>query len=223
MKLQRLNRGARRLMTPEFVRGQGDGTLATDLWEPFAEPVEPAMRLDEFAVLIDDLIATTAPFSTAIDARAAVEFHGALRLSRRAASDEGIWRFLAVAFRPNFVRHRWENPTFSVGRSRFWSFGTRPDSNVFARLWWIAELTHAGDDYELTRRVLASQSIANQIFTRSFCEHRPCVQACVDAFEGRSPDESERLARELHHALSTRVLETMSVSELADLLSELSG
>jgi len=133
------------------------------------------------------------------------------------AADEGVWRFLAVVVRPQFVRHRWENPTFALARSRFWGFGTRPDSNTFSRLWWIAELTREGRDYSLTERVLAHQSLANLIFTRSFCEHRPCVEACVEVFEPLTPEAMERAARDLHHGLSTRVLETLTTADVVEL------
>jgi hypothetical protein len=224
MRLQRLNRAARRLVTPEFVRGEDEhARLEVEAWEPYAEAAASARSLERFREATDQIIATTEPFSTTIDARVAIAFHQSLPLTLREAADPGIWRFLAVVVRPEFVRHRWENPTFSVARSRFWSPGTRPDSNAIARLWWIAELTRDGDDYGLTKRTLRSQAIANAIFIRSFCEHRPAIEACVEWFGEMNRDEIEEGARNLHHALSTRVLPTLEKADIQSLLGTSKG
>src|SRR5690606_3886261 len=117
----------------------------------------------------------------ALDAAVAPEIHQSLPLSRRVASDPGVWRFLTVVHRPDYVPHRWAMRSKAQMVRRYWDFGTRPDSNAFARLWWIAELTitkdASGDPYHLTRRVLGAQPLATAIFTRTLSQYAPAVSA----------------------------------------------
>ena len=126
-----------------------------------------------------------------------------------------------MAFRPDFVRHRWENRAWATMRTRFWMPGTRPDSNAFSRLWWIAELTRDGDSCDLTRRVLARQSLANSIFVRNFSFYRPAVGAFAFVLEYASAEVLEAVARRFNAVLSTNTLEGQSTEKLAELLKDI--
>jgi hypothetical protein len=99
-------------------------------------------------------------------------------------------------------------------RSRFWSIGTRHTSNVLARLWWIAELTRDGHSYELTERVLSKQSLAIQIFVRSWSQHRPAVEAFVDTMHDAPSEDIEHAARLLSRYLATTPLEGLTSADV---------
>lgn len=97
----------------------------------------------------------------------------------------------------------------------------RHDSNVFSRLWWVAELTREGGDYALTERVFARQSIAIQVFVRRYSWHRPAVVALLDELEEASPRVVDRVTRDLVGALGTLALEALSLHELRALVRAL--
>jgi Family of unknown function (DUF6339) len=208
MKLLRLSPEARSLVTRELASG---ALLRHDAsaYDGFLEDPGVAIDIAELDGVLDELIATTTRHDAAIDRLAAPAIHRALPLPRREAANPGVWRFLAVAHRPDFVRHRWEARSWATMRTRFWSPGTRPDSNAFYRLWWIAELTRNGASYDLTERVLARQHLATQIFVRGFSEVRSAVEAFVDGMDDAASGDVERVARELNGALSTLVLEVI--------------
>ena len=155
------------------------------------------------------------PFDTALDADLAPRLHRALKLTRREAADVGLWRFLTVVARPDFVRHRWENKSWATMRTRFLRPGTRPDSNALGRLWWMAELTRADSDYSLTARMLKSQSLANAIFVRSLSYYQPAVVALVDTLENRGADEVERTMVRLTRWLGVTPLEGLSSEDIS--------
>jgi hypothetical protein len=225
MSLHRLTPEAKSFVTPELASGQ------RELWQPdelrgvivpFA--TRRSVDLDALDACLDELFCRVPRHDSSFDGFVAPELHARLRLSRREAAEPGLWRWLAVVHRPDLVRHRWENRSWATMRRRFWSIGTRPDSNAFARLWWIAELTRdaASDDpYALTRRVFARQPLATPIFIRSLSHHRPAVVALVDVLELAPPDVIERTLRAFNAALSLRVLEALDERELHALVTRL--
>lgn len=222
-RLERIVPEGKRLVTPELVSGALAAHSPTAL-APFLEMLDDDIDLDPLGEVVDSTMADTAPFDAEIDRRLAPPLHRCLTLSRRAASDAGIWRFLAIAFRPGFVRHRWENRSWATMRSRFWSLGTRPDSNAFGRLWWIAELT-VGDegDYSLTDRVLRRQTLATSLFVRSLASWRPAVAAAVDVLERESAEQIERCLVGLSRLAATVPLESMDEDDVRDHLERIAG
>ena len=106
-------------------------------------------------------------------------------------------------------------------RARFWRAGLRHDSNTFSRLWWIAELTQLDGDYGLTRRAFASQSLAIQVFIRSFAHYRPAAAACIDALEEHPTAIIERVLPRFHAYLSTVALEGRPQAQLREILDEM--
>jgi len=247
MKLHGLHPDARRLVTPELVSGQlrlwperayadllteapcprdtaGREGSARDRGEVDSAALDSA-ALDSAALdgAVDQAIRTFAPFDPQLDGWLAPRLHRALPLSRRDASAPGLWRFLAVVHRPGLIRHRWEHRSLRIMKARFWSIGTRADHNTFCRLWWIAELTRDGADYDLTRRVLSRQRLARSLFTRELSWHRPLVAACADALADAPVTEIDRTMSQLARALSTIVLESRSEAELRELVGRLRG
>lgn len=208
------------------TRELADGTTQRhepDEYERFLDDCEGKYDLDAFEAAVDDLVARTTRYDAGIDRFAAPAIHAALPLPRREAAHPGVWRFLAVIHRPEFVRHRWEMRSWSTMRTRFWRPGTRPDSNAIGRLWWIAELSREGDSYELTARALARQPIATSIFVRQFSSYRPAVEAFVTVMEDAVSDEIEAVVRRFNALLSTIVLEGQTVEELVEWLGRIRG
>jgi hypothetical protein len=214
----RLERTGRRLVTPELARGKIE--RYTD--EAFRGDVEPLPRdvsTADFDDAIDEVLARTRPFeSNEVDPSAAPRIHRALPLTRREASDIGIWRFLAVVHRPDFIRHRWEFRSWATMKTRFWDLGTRPDSNSLYRLWWIAELTATGDDYTLTEQVLRSQSLANPVFIRSLSFFRPAVEAAVEVLADCPSAVVEQVLLKLQRYCSVVPLEGLDREAIAGVL-----
>lgn len=220
MKLHRLAPEAHCLVTEALARGELDRHPPA-AYERFLDESAEPVELDELDEALDEVIANAPRHDPVIERRAAPLVHRALRLSRREAAQAGVWRFLAVVHRPDFVRHRWEVAAWATTRTRYWSLGTRHDSNVFSRLWWIAELTRDGGDYALTERAFGRQAIAIQIFIRRYSWSRAAVAALLDELDDASPRVIERVTRDLVGALGTLVLEAIEPSRLRDLVREL--
>jgi hypothetical protein len=220
MMLRGLAAEGKRLLTPELASGAVDRWQASDCAE-FLIELERGLDLDPFDQAIDRALQALPRYDPSLDATLAPALHRALPLSRREAADPALWRYLTVVHRPDFVRHRWENRSWSSMRSRFWSPGTRPDSNVFARLWWIAELTREQQDYALTEAVLARQHLATTLFVRTLGSYRPAVAACMQELESSPSQQVEATIKLLNKALGTLVLESLSVDDLAPLIRDL--
>jgi hypothetical protein len=213
LNLHRLSPEGACLVTRELATGEKERYEPAE-YQRFLDECETQTPLDEFDATVDEVIASTRPYDPGADRVAAPRLHQALRLSRRAAADPGVWRYLAVVRRPHFVRHRWELRTLTQMRRRFWRPGTRSDSNAYSRLWWIAELTREGDSYALTERVLSRQPLATQLFVRDFCHHRPAIVALVDVLEDSPGDEVEAVVRHFSSFLTTVVLEAQSADAI---------
>jgi len=218
--LRALHPDGRRLVVPELASGERD-RWPEAAYAGLVRELPTRVELDDLDAAVDAVLADFAPYDAAIDARAAVALHRALPLSPREAAEPGVWRFLAVIHRPDFVRHRWENRSWKTMRTRFWRIGTRPDSNALARLWWIAELSRRGRDYATTERVLSRQPLANNLFVRDMASYRPLVHAYVEALHDAPSGVIEACTRALQRRLSLVVLESLDEAELTALLREL--
>jgi hypothetical protein len=212
-KLLRLKLEGQRLATPELASGEQE-EWPESAWGELVEAFPREVPLSGFHQAIDGIEKRFQPFDTAIDAELAPQLHRALKLTRRDAAHIGLWRFLTVVARPDFVRHRWENRSWATMRTRFLRPGTRPDSNALGRLWWMAEHTRAESDYSLTARVLKSQTLANAIFVRSLSFYRPAVVALVETLEDRGAEETERTMVRLTRWLGVTPLEGLSSEDI---------
>jgi hypothetical protein len=220
MMLRGLRGEGKRLLTPELASGEVERWSERE-YAPLLLELERKIALDVFDQAVDFTLAATARYESASDALLAPRIHRALPLSRREAADPAPWRFLAVVHRPDLVRHRWENRSWASMRARFWAPGTRPDSNTFCRLWWIAELSRQGDDYSLTETLLSRPALANALFVRNLSSYQPAVAACTHALSGATSAEVEATLKLLHKTLSTIVLEALSFDQLYELTTRL--
>lgn len=220
MMLRGLRAEGKRLLTPELASGAVERWSEREYGSLLLDH-ERKIALNAFDQAVDLTLAATPAFEAASDVLLAPRLHRALGLSRREASNPALWRFLTVVHRPDLVRHRWENRSWASMRARFWSPGTRPDSNVFCRLWWIAELCREGDDYRLCETVLARPALATGLFIRGLSSHRPAVAATCQVLADANSAETEATLKLLHKTLSTQVLEALSFEQLCDLLTRL--
>ncbi|MBX3270388.1 MAG: hypothetical protein KF729_09020 [Sandaracinaceae bacterium] len=217
MTLRSLHPEGRRLVTPELADGRVE-RWSEQAWLPLTRELDRAIPLDAFDAAVDGALVEHPAHAPALDAWLAPRLHASLPLTRREAADPGIWRFLAVVRRPELARHRWENVSWAVTKQRYWSFGTRHTANVFARLYWVAELTREGASYALTERVLGRPALATPLFARGWSQHRPAVEAFVDVL-GEAPGEDvERAAKLLSRHLALVPLELLDADELRTLL-----
>jgi hypothetical protein len=212
--LQSLLPEGRRLLTSEFLHGER-ARWSEDECRDLVRPIDRSLALDAlFAAIPSEL----PPNKADVDARFAVALHRSLPLTRREAADPGVWRYLAVVAAPELIRRRWsaEEKTF---RSRFWRPGTRPDSNYYSRLWWIAEVTAGPDrDDARTLKALASQALANAMFVRRFSHYFPAVQACISVLGDRSSEVVHRAALTLNRELALRPREALTADDIAEIL-----
>lgn len=214
MNLQILLPEGRRLLTKEFLhdaRARWSHAQCHDV----VAPLERSIPLGGF---IADLPRHLPDNKADVDGELAVAIHQHLPLHRREAADPGVWRYLAVIAAPEFIRLRWsaDENTF---RSRFWTPGTRPDSNYYSRLWWIAELTAGVDhDYTRTRKALSSQALANAIFVRNFSHYFPAVKACIDVLGEVPGDTIHRVILAFNRELALLPREALTDQDIVDLL-----
>ncbi|TKK85796.1 hypothetical protein FDA94_24510 [Herbidospora galbida] len=115
---------------------------------------------------------------TSADAWLAPVLHATLRLTRREASDPGLWNYLAIGLAPEYVywRHMSRGNPPTVSRTRF----SGPFySQAFARLWWAAELFRDGPDYGPVAVACANQDVMNTVLRLEMILHRPTAQAII--------------------------------------------
>lgn len=219
MKLAILhNATARRLVTREFVRGDKDRYSEEEL----APYIVALPRTIEAGLLTTQLRTrlSGAPQDPKIDLGVAILLHKSLRLTRREAAQNGLWSYFAIAVLPELVRHRWDTDQTTT-RDRFWRPGTRPDSNYYGRLWWMAELTSEQGSYELTKQVFDNQSLAKSLFVRKLSHHRPAIRACVKILGRAGSARVEAAIRDLQKRLSVYPLAALSENDLIHLLKTL--
>jgi hypothetical protein len=218
-QLKRLTQDARDIVDIEFLRG--DRSISEADIEDHLVEVDAFGDLDALADAIDEAMADHEEGSHEIERDVAPAVHRELDLTRRQASDIGIWHYLAIVWRPDFVRHRWpwEDPqrTETSMREKFLGSATDLYANAFHRLWWHAELTYdpeRDDPYALTREVASFQRLADWLFDPGFARYKPLVVACGDALSDESTAVVNKTVKRVNHAVSTIPIEGQSQDEL---------
>jgi len=212
--LQSLLPEGRRLLTVEFLHGERarwSEEECRDLLVPHERPVP----LENFVAALPHRLPRN---KLDVDGELAVAIHQSLPLQRREAADPGPWRYLAVVVAPELIRRRWsaEESTFP---SRFWHLSTRPDSNYYARLWWIAELTAGVDhDYTRTRKALRLSTLSTALFVRNFSHYFPLVKTFIDILGEESGETVNRVVLELTRELALHPQEALTEEDIAGIL-----
>jgi hypothetical protein len=223
-EMKRLTDDGRRLIDERFLRGDREQLSSSEVQE-FLEPVTTSgeARIEELGEELEAIKGQYDRYDPHIDAEAAPHVHRCLDISRRVASDPGVWHYLTTVHYPGFVRHRWEYNTKRAMTEKFLAAGRDIYSNALHRLWWIAELTYQEGDsesqgYDLTQRVLRNQTLANRIFDRDFARYKPASIACVEALVDESTDVADKTTLRFSHALTNLQLEGMSEKRLYEVI-----
>lgn len=225
-QLKRLMQDARDIVDIEFLRG--DRSISEADIEDHLMEVDAYGDLDALGEIIDEAMAdhdADEQERYEIEADVAPAVHRELDLTRRQASDIGIWHYLAIVWRPDFVRYRWpwEDPqrTETSMREKFLGSATDLYANAFHRMWWHAELTYdpeRDDPYELTREVASFQRLADWLFDPGFARYKPLVMACGDALSDESTKVVNKTVKRVNHAVSTIPIEGQSQDELRQIV-----
>lgn len=193
-QLTRLKPGAHTLLddNPGFLRGDdGEEWLDEGELDRFTEDTPHSADVETLEERLRGIKETTKEHSGEVDIEAAEVVHKSIPLSPAAASDSGIWNDLAIRHFPWFVRHRWNFQGKTAMKNKFWTAGTQLDgkASTFERLWWIAELTHEGGDYENTRRAFQSRTFCNRVFDIKLGRYKPATLACLEVLYDEDADD----------------------------------
>lgn len=218
--LYRLVPDGRRLIGDAFLRGETE--LDDETVEPFLEPLSHDGDVD-LATLSSEVrrvVREYDAYEPAVDGELAPTVHRTLDVSRRVAAEPGLWHWLAVVRFPEFVRHRWQYSSEAAMREKFFGAGSDLYSNALHRLWWIAELTHDGDDYSRTLGVFENQTVVNKVFDRWFARYEPGVQVLCEELEGHPSSTVEEVTNRFNHALTNVQLEGMDREDVRRVVRE---
>ncbi|MFC7007771.1 DUF6339 family protein [Halalkalicoccus salilacus] len=225
-QLKRLIQDARDVVDIEFLRG--DRTLSEADVEDYLTEVDVDADLDALGDAIDEAMGNHDPDAQEpyeIEANVTPAVHRELDLTRRQAADAGIWHYLAVVWRPDFVRYRWPweatDRTEKSMREKFLGRPTDLYANAFHRMWWHAELTYDSDredPYELTREVAGFQRLADWLFDPGFARYKPLVIACAEELHDEPTKIVNPTVKRVNHAVSTIPIEGQSDDELRDIV-----
>jgi hypothetical protein len=219
--LKRLTEDGRRLVGEQFLEGKVE--LTPEEVSEFVEPLPSGAtaELDALDRLVDTVVTEHSQFDTAMDGALAEDVHRHLDVSRRVAGDPGLWHWLAVVRYPHFVRQRWEYSSEEAMREKFLGAGSDLYSNAIHRLWWIAELTHDGDDYSLTHDVFGNQTMVNKVFDRWFARYQPAVVAVCDELVDEPSWVIDETTRRFNHALTNVQLEGLDEPDARELVQRI--
>lgn len=225
-QLKRLTQDARDVVDIEFLRG--DRTISEADIEDYLTEVDVGADLDALGDAIDEAMENHDPDEQEpyeIEADVAPAVHRELDLTRRQAADAGIWHYLAVVWRPDFVRYRWPweatDRTEKSMREKFLGRSTDLYANAFHRMWWHAELTYDPDRedlYSLTRKVAGFQRLADWLFDPGFARYKLLVVACGDALSDESTAVVNKTVKRVNHAVSTIPIEGQSEDDLRQIV-----
>jgi hypothetical protein len=148
-----------------------------------------------------------------LDAAVAPAVRHCIDIPLRAAGDHRIWNYLAVGWRPDYVRYRWPpgegNRTTTSMREKFTKSMRDLYAPAFGRLWFMAELSRQGEDYGPTEKLLSNQYPSNRLFDRQDLRQPDVVEGfSVTAEETEDPfvednDLFEATAKSVSHKLSS--------------------
>jgi len=220
MKLMDMDHEIIRRLDASFLAG--DATLDhDDLLQEFERTIDLSQVEEVVEVAMSRFDRDHAAQS---DAWLGPRIHAALRLTRREAGRRGVWRYLAVAVIPHYVRWRWTSAKDGVESPPPLERFVGPDyKHALARLWWMAELFRNGRDYAPAEQALSNQDITNNLFRMDIAHHRPTAQgALVTLSEFREGDEkasgreANALAKAANAAATTLVFDALAMDDPLD-------
>jgi len=207
----------RHLLTDSFRRAD-DVALATP---PTVRRValDREVRLAPVAAVVEAAMRQFGSTPSKSDAWLGPRLHATLRLTRREATDRGMWAWLHVLAFPNYVRWRWppKNDETPIPFSRF--IGDDSNSGL-QRLWWAAEIARNGADYSVVVGALSVQRF--DLWQRLvFMHHKACALAAIDflrdfAGRGVTSDQTIAMVKAMNVAVRTTSLDALAPSPPTD-------
>ncbi|ELZ68576.1 hypothetical protein C457_11246 [Haloferax prahovense DSM 18310] len=228
--------GEGNLVTDEFL--ENDITYDCSEVQPFVEETAYEADLDSLGQVLNYVMNEGRhrfeSDRSDLDAAVAPAVRKFIDVPRRAAGDPGIWHYLAVVWRPDYVRFRWPmKGTTSVTslREKFTKSTEDLYAPAFARLWFMADFTQTEDDgYGPTEKILTRQYIANRLFDRKDLRREAAVQAFAKVAYERDDadfiddnDLVEKVAKALSHELSSISAEAIGVQGVEKLIEQKIG
>ncbi|RDZ35528.1 MULTISPECIES: DUF6339 family protein [unclassified Haloferax] len=228
--------GEGNLVTDEFI--QDDITYDSSEVQPFVEETDYEADLDSLGQVLDYVMNEGRhrfeSDRSDLDAAVAPAVRKFIDVPRRAAGDPGIWHYLAIIWRPDYVRFRWPmKGTTSITslREKFTKSTEDLYAPAFARLWFMADFTRSEQgSYEPTEKILSRQYISNRLFDRKDLRREAAVQAFAEVAYERDDDEFiddsglvEKVALALSHELSSISAEAIESDGVKKLIEQKIG
>lgn len=223
--------GEENLVTDEFLTT--DLTYETDQIEPFREKTSYTGDLEALDRVIDHVMEDPGDRfeddRSDLDAAVAPAVREFIDIPHRAAGDESMWHYLAIVWRPDYVRYRWPIDRGNISeqslREKFTKSTRDLYAPAFARLWFMADFTRVNGSYEPTEKILSRQYAANRLFDRTDLRQRPVVRAFAEvAYElddDKFIDDSdvfEAVAKSISHELTTISAESVGQKGMKKLI-----
>ena len=219
MKLRKLNLGVRTLLDETFRSADADALDVSD----FLEDWEREVDLESFHEIIDECMRRFEHRPETSDSWLAPRIHASLRMTRREASQREVWAFLNVACRPDYVRWRFTSKQgASKGLVELGRFIGEDSRNSLGRLWWIAELTRNGGDYQLSETVTKSTRFGTSWQGIDLMHHRVFALGSaryLTAANGGNPltdSQSQRFAKAVNLFFRTTHVDSIALSPKFD-------
>jgi hypothetical protein len=212
--VQAIDGDVRPLLTKDFRRGD-DVPLGEA--PRFRRPAaDREVQLAPIAAIVEAAMEKFASHPTKSDAWLGPRVHATLRLTRREATDGGMWAWLHVLAFPKYVRWRWapQDEETPIPFNRF--IGDDSNSGL-KRLWWASEIARDGSNYEPAVRALGVQRF--DLWQRLvLMHHKACALAAVDFLAGRrvTSAQSIAMAKAMNVAVRTTSLDALAPSPPAD-------
>lgn len=227
--LYRLGTDASVLVTDDLMRKE-DFRYSEELLSEYRVDTGFTANLGALGRVIDYVIGPESDLSPTdrgeIDATVAPAVREFVDIPLREAGDPGIWHYLAIGWRPDFVRFRWpRNAPRRTHKSMTEKFlGSTQDlyTNAFSRLWFMAEFSRNGDDYTETSDILDQTYKSERIFDRMDLR-RPRTGRILTKIANREPDANvvENTAKAVSHQWSVTSEEHLTDGELKDVVGEI--
>lgn len=232
-RLYRLTTGGKEnLVTDEFLTTET--TYSEDRVAPFREQTQYTADLDSLGRVLDWVMGDGAERfddRSDLDAAVAPAVREFVNVPRRAAADEGIWHYLSIVWRPDYVRYRWTlergNSSLTSLREKFTKSTRDLYAPAFARLWFMADFTKSDGGYRTTEKILKRQYSANRLFDRTDLRQRPVIRAIARVAYDLDDDEFiddddvfETVAKAVSHELTTISAESVGVDGMEKLVRQ---
>lgn len=208
---KQLSADVARLVTEDVL---GGATLA-DPSDFVSEAVGVMVDLHGLGRLQEEAISRYGPGDLECDSWLAPRLHCLLRLTRRQAHNQGLWRWLALQPLAPYVRHRWAKGG-KVTADRYLGTGYKR-RNAIARLWWASELTRNGPDYRSVAEVLGQSALDQYMLDERYGDLRASVLAMLRVCTGKEAgvrkmrfDEIKQLSKRVNLLLSATALESLA-------------